>query len=147
MRAIDPALAAHLATGATTLCHCWRIIRRDAVVRGFTDHDVDVTFSAVTYAARTGLDGAEAETALGLAVTGTQISGALNADTLTESDLANGRFDGATIETWLVNWADPAQRFLVDIGVFGEVRRNDHQFTAEVRGLGSALDEERGRLY
>ena len=147
MRAIDPALAAHLATGATTLCHCWKIIRRDGAVRGFTDHDVDVAFNAVTYAARTGLDGAEAETALGLAVAGTQISGALNAETLTESDLVNGRFDGATIEIWLVNWAAPAQNFLIDIGVFGEVRRNDHAFTAEVRGLGSSLDEERGRLY
>ena len=147
MRIIDPGLAAHLASGATTLCRCWKIIRRDGVVRGFTDHDVDVTFNAVTYGARGGLDGAEAETALGLAVSGTEIAGALNSDTLTESDLANGRFDGASIETWLVNWVNPAQTFLLDIGVFGEVRRSDHSFTAEVRGLAGALDEERGRLY
>jgi uncharacterized phage protein (TIGR02218 family) len=147
MRTIDAGLAAHLASGATTLCHCWKIIRRDGVVRGFTDHDVDVSFNAVTYAARTGLDGAEADTALGLSVGGTEISGALNADTLVESDLANGRYDGATIEAWLVNWANVAQRFLIDIGVFGDVRRNDHRFVAEVRGLGTALDEERGRLY
>ena len=147
MRVIDPGLAAHLASGATTLCHCWKIIRRDGLVRGFTDHDVDVAFNAVTYVARTGLDGAEAEAALGLSVGGTEISGALNADTLVEGDLANGRYDGATIEAWLVNWANTAQRFLLDIGVFGDVRRNDHRFVAEVRGLGGALDEERGRLY
>ena len=147
MRSLDPALAAHFATGATSLCHCWKIIARDGSVRGFTDHDLDVVVNGVTFLARTGLDGAEAEASLGMAVSGSQVSGALNSDTLTEGELANGRFDSATIETWLVNWASPAQNFLIDIGVFGEVRRNDHAFTAEVRGLGSALDEERGRLY
>jgi uncharacterized phage protein (TIGR02218 family) len=147
MRAIDPALAAHLASGATTLCHCWKIIRRDGVARGFTDHDVDVAFGGLTYAARSGLDGAEAEVSLGLSVGGTEVSGALNADTLTEADLANGRYDGATVEAWLVNWANVAQNFLVDVGTIGEVRRSDRAFIAEIRGLAAGLDEERGRLY
>ena len=147
MRPIDPALAAHLATGATTLCHCWKLIRRDGVVRGFTDHDVDVPLNGVVYAARTGLDGAQVEATLGMAIGGTEISGALNADTLTEADLSAGRYDGASIEAWLVNWDSTAQNFLIDIGVFGEVRRNDHGFTVEIRGLATSLDEERGRQY
>ena len=147
MRPIDPGLAAHLATGATTLCHCWKIIRRDGAVRGFTDHDVDVPLNGVVYSARTGLDGAQAEVSLGMAIGGTEISGALNADTLTEADLAGGLYDGATIEAWLVNWALPSQNFLIDIGVFGEVRRHDHGFTVEIRGLATSLDEERGRRY
>ena len=78
---------------------------------------------------------------------GTEISGALNSDTLVEANLAGGHYDGASIEAWLVNWANPAQNFLVDVGVFGEVRRNDHGFTVEIRGLATALDEERGRHY
>ena len=39
MRAIDPELQARLDGGATTLCRCWRVRRRDGVELGFTDHD------------------------------------------------------------------------------------------------------------
>ena len=42
MRTIPPNLAAHLTDGATTLCHCWKLIRRDGTTFGFTDHDRDL---------------------------------------------------------------------------------------------------------
>ena len=60
MRTIPPNLAAHLTDGVTTLCHCWRLIRRDGTAFGFTDHDRDLVFGGTTYAARSGLEAAEA---------------------------------------------------------------------------------------
>jgi uncharacterized phage protein (TIGR02218 family) len=51
------------------------------------------------------------------------------------------------VETWLVNWADPAERLLLDLGSIGEIRRADGAFVAEIRGPMHRLDEERGRLY
>jgi hypothetical protein len=30
---------AHLASGSTTVCRAWTVLRRDGVVLGFTDHD------------------------------------------------------------------------------------------------------------
>ena len=147
MRALSPGLAAHLAQGATTLCHCWKVLRRDGVALGFTDHDRDVTLNALVYAARSGLETSEAESALGFAVGGGAVSGALTADALGEIDLANGAYDGATIETWLVNWSDASQNQLLDVGVLGEVRRSDRAFTAEIRSLAHQLDQERGRIY
>ena len=36
---------------------------------------------------------------------------------------------------------------MLETGFIGEVKRSDGNFTAEVRGLGKAFDEERGRLY
>ena len=147
MRALSPAFAAHLQSGATNLCRCWKLLRRDGVALGFTDHDADLTISGVTYAARTGLEASEAEAQLGFAVGGGAVSGALIADALNEIDLASGAYDGATVETWLVNWADVTQTLLLDIGAIGEVRRSDHAFHAEVRGLAHLLDQERGRIY
>ncbi len=41
MRQLTSQTAAALAADATTLCHCWRLARRDGVVLGFTDHDRD----------------------------------------------------------------------------------------------------------
>ena len=147
MRTIPPALATHLSRGATTLCHCWKLLRRDGAVQGFTDHDRDLAFGGVTFAARTGLEAAEATQELGFAVGGGEVSGALVSAGLTEDDLAAGLYDDASVETWLVNWSAPDERLLLDVASIGEIRRGDGAFVAELRGFMHRLDEERGRLY
>jgi uncharacterized phage protein (TIGR02218 family) len=147
MRTLSPGFAAHLEAGATTLCHCWKLTRRDGARFGFTDHDRDLAFDGLTYAARTGLEAAEATAELGFAVGGGEVSGALVSAGVTEDDLAAGLYDAAAIEAWLVNWGNPDERLLLDVGAIGEIRRADEAFIAEVRGPMHRLDEERGRLY
>ena len=147
MRDLPPDLAAHLAGGATTLCHCWALTRRDGLRLGFTDHDRDLTFGGLTHAAGTGLEAAEASAELGFAIAGGEVAGALSAMGLTEADIAGGLHDGAGVETWLVNWSDPEIRLLLEIGTVGEVRRAGGAFVAELRGLMDRLDAELGRTY
>ena len=147
MRSIPSALQAKLDSGVTTLCRCWLITRRDGLVQGFTDHDQDVALNGTTCRAATGLSAAEATAQLGLAVTGSEISGALADETLSEADLAAGRYDAAQVEIWLVDWSEPTLNVLLMKGVLGEVRREGAAFTAEVRGLADRLSQENGRLY
>ena len=147
MRTIPSALAAHLERGATTLCHYWKLLRPDGAAFGFTDHDRDLAFAGTIFAARTGVEAVEATAELGFAVGGSEVSGALVSAGITEDDLAAGLFDDASVETWLVNWADPAERLLLDVASIGEIRRADGAFVAELRGVMHRLDEERGRLY
>jgi uncharacterized phage protein (TIGR02218 family) len=147
MRTIPPALQAKLDSGATTLCRCWIVTRRDGVVQGFTDHDEDVVLDAVTCRAGAGLSGTEATQKFGLAVDSSEISGALADDTLNETDLAAGRYDAAAFELWLTDWSEPVLRVLLAKGTFGEVKRDGTAFTAELRGLSDRLSQESGRLY
>ncbi len=147
MKTIPSALQAKLASGVTTLCRCWKITRRDGVVQGFTDHDDDVMRGGVTFRAGTGLDGSDATQKFGLAVDGSEISGALSADSLNEDDLAAGRYDAAAVEVWLVDWCEPSLGVLLAKGALGEVRREGAAFNAELRGLSHRLAEESGRLY
>lgn len=147
MRSIPPALAAHIEGGATTLGHCWSLTRRDGLVLGFTDHDRDLSISGVTYRAAHGIEAAETTSELGFAIGGGEIAGAFAAAGLNEADLIRGRYDDARVAIWLVNWAEPDQRLLLETGFIGEIKRGEHGFTAEVRGLAKAFDEERGRLY
>ena len=147
MRSIPSALQTKLDSGVTTLCRCWLITRRDGLVQGFTDHDQDVVLNGTTCRAATGLSAAEATTQLGLAVTGSEISGALADETLSEADLAAGRYDAAQVEIWLVDWSEPSLNVLLMKGVLGEVRREGAAFTAEVRGLADRLSQENGRFY
>jgi uncharacterized phage protein (TIGR02218 family) len=147
MRTIPAELQAKLNSGVTTLCRCWRIARRDGVVQGFTDHDEDVVVDGLTCRAGTGLTGSEAVAQLGLAVVGSEISGALAGDALTEPDLAAGRYDAAAIETFLVDWSEPSLFVLMSKGTLGEVRREGQAFAAEIRGLSDRLNQESGRRY
>ncbi|CAH1656794.1 FAD/FMN-containing dehydrogenases [Hyphomicrobiales bacterium] len=147
MRLIDPGLAGHLAGGVTTLCHCWKLTRRDGVAMGFTDHDRDLAFAGVVFRAGTGLEAAEVTAERGFAIGGGDVSGILTGASLTEDDLASGLYDDANIELWLVNWADVTERLLLEVGSTGEVRRTEHAFAAEVRGLMHRYGEERGRVY
>jgi uncharacterized phage protein (TIGR02218 family) len=147
MRTLSPALAAHVAGEATTLCRCWSLTRRDGAVLGFTDHDRDLSIDGALFRANAGLEAAEAGSELGFAIGGGEVLGALAANGLNEQDLSRGLYDDASVVLWLVNWADPSQRTLLETGFVGEVKRSDTNFTAEIRGLGKAFDEERGKLY
>lgn len=147
MRSIPPALQAKLDSGVTTLCRCWTIVRGDGVTQGFTDHDEDVAVGAVACRAGTGLTGSEASQKLGLSVDSSELSGALNDDSLNEDDLAAGRYDAAAVELWLVDWSEPSLRVLLAKGTLGEVKRAGTAFTAEVRGISERLNQDSGRLY
>ena len=75
------------------------------------------------------------------------MAGALSSLGLTEADIAGGLYDGAAVETWLVDWTGPETRLLIDLATIGEVRREGDAFVAELRGLTHRLDAERGRTY
>jgi uncharacterized phage protein (TIGR02218 family) len=147
MRPIPSALQTKLDSGVTTLARCWKLMRRDGVVMGFTDHDRDLVVGGVTFNAGTGFSSSEAASRFDLSVDGAEISGALADDSLTDADLAAGRYDAAQVETWLVDWSDPQLNVLTARGTLGEVRREGQAFVAELRGLADLLSQESGRLY
>jgi len=133
--------------GAMTLARCWRLTRSDGVVMGFTDHDRDLSFDGVTYLAGTGLEAADMQAELGFAISGGEASGALSSPGITEADIASGRYDGALITLYLVDWSTPENRIVLESGAIGEIRRMGKAFAAEIRSLTYRLDEERGRLF
>jgi uncharacterized phage protein (TIGR02218 family) len=147
MRSIPPALQLKLDSGVTTLARCHVLRRRDGVVMGFTDHDRDLVVDGVTCRADTGLSASEATARLGLQVDGAELSGALADDSLTEDDLAAGRWDAATVDVWLVDWSEPELNVLLASGTIGEVRREGLAFAAEMRSPADRLNQESGRLY
>lgn len=147
MKSLSPALQAHLAGPVTTLCWCWKVIRADGVTLGFTDHDIALDVDGVTCEAATGFTATEIASSLGLSVDNLDVDGALSSAAITETDIRAGRYDGAKVEVWRVNWADADQRVLMRSGAIGEVTRGELAFTAELRGLSHALDQATGRTY
>lgn len=137
----------HLESGATTVCRCWAVTRRDGVGFGFTDHDQDVAFEGVRFRANSGLSARALQQTTGLSVDNSEAMGALSAAAVTEADLLAGRYDGAEVRAWLVNWAAPDDRVEQFRGTFGEIVRAGGAFQAELRGLTEALNQPQGRAY
>lgn len=146
-KALPAGLQELLDAGATTMAYCWRITRGDGLVQGFTEHDRDLTFDATTFEASTGFTATTMSSELGLSVDNLNTEGALSSDTINEDDLAAGRYDGAEVELFWVNFQDVAQRVLVMRGSIGEVRRGQTAFSAELRGLTHKLQQASGRTY
>ena len=147
MRALLPAFSDHMATGTTTLCYCWRVMRNDDVVLGFTDHDRMLNFIDTDFIPNSGFDGSRMSSSADLAVDNSDVEGLLSHESLTERDIVAGLYDNARIESWRVNWTNTAERVLLKTGILGEITRGTHGFSAEVRGLSHVLDQTVGRLY
>lgn len=141
-------LYAHLAGGVTTVCRVWSVLRRDGLAFGLTDHDRDLVFDGLTFRADAGVSARALQQGTGLSVDNSEVMGALSHASVAEGDLSAGRFDGAEVRCWLVNWADVADRVELFRGSFGEITRGgDGTFRAELRGLTEALNRVQGRVF
>ncbi|KPP85497.1 MAG: phage conserved hypothetical protein [Rhodobacteraceae bacterium HLUCCO07] len=145
--AFNEGLRAHLQSGVTTVCHAWAITRSDGVTFGFTDHDAGLSFEGIAFKADTGLSAMALQQSTGLSVDNTEALGALSDAAVTEVDIEAGRFDGAEVRAWRVNWADVSARQLMFRGTIGELKRAGGAFRAELRGLTAALNRPLGRVY
>lgn len=140
-------LRAHLATGATTLCRAWTVARQDGVVLGFTDHDQALSFDGIAFLPDSGMDAKALAQGTGLAVDNTEVLGALSSDAIREADIMAGRYDGAEVRVWTVNWSEASQRALLFRGHLGEITRGEGGFTAELRGLAEVLGSAKGVIF
>jgi uncharacterized phage protein (TIGR02218 family) len=138
-------LAEHLKQAVTTLCHCWRLTRRGGVVLGFTDHDYKLSCDGTVFRPETGFSASEARSSLDLAVDTVDVEGALSSADLSEEDIAAGVYDGARVETLLVNWSRPEEFALLRQAMVGKIERRDGSFVAELESVTASLDQANGR--
>jgi uncharacterized phage protein (TIGR02218 family) len=147
MRNFSDAFADHLASHATTLATCWRLVRTDGQVLGFTDHDLPLAFDGTNFDPAIGLDGGETPARLGAQIDTGEVVGILSSDAVTEDDILLGRYDNATVETWRVDWRDTSVRALLSTTTIGEITREGGSFRAELRSAQAALNVPKGRRY
>lgn len=147
MRDIPASMQAQLDSGATTFCSCWRIDRKGGVPLGFTDHDESIEFDGVVFEASSGFSASAIERSLGLAIDNAAASGALRSARIDEEDIVRGRYDGAEVSLWQVDWTDPESRLLTFRGEIGEITRGALAFEAEIRGLSERLNRPVGRYF
>jgi len=146
---ISAALKEHLAGEVTTLASCWTITRKDGEIFRFTDHDCDLTVATHDYLAAAGMASTDLKQDRTLSVDNMEAVTFLDSDTITDSDLRARLFDDASVDLFLVNWADSTMGTLpVLLGwLLGRVEIRDNACTAELRGLGQRLSCKICALY
>lgn len=147
MRVIPSEMRARLDSGVTTLARAWIIQPNTGAAIGFTEHDGDLTVEGVLCRADASFSSGELDSSAGLRVDSGGWSGALSAEGLNESDLARGRFDGARVKAFLVDWEAPENAVELWAGTLGDVRRTETAFEAELKSPGALLSAPLGRLY
>ena len=147
MRALSPELAAAVDREAATLCTAWIVTRADGAVFAFTDHDRPLRLGEVTCEPASGWTLGAADGELGGAPGQGSAAGALSSDALTEADIAAGRFDGAVVETFRVDWSAPEQRVRLRRETVQRIVRTGAGFTAELEGPLARLRDVVGRAY
>ena len=124
----------------------WIVERADGARLGFTDHDRPLDVDGTPCEAASGLDGSEARAALGLGADAQDVEGAFTSEAISEADVVAGRFDGARVHVWSVDWRTGEAR-LRRTAVLGEIAGEDGRFRAELRGLSSLLDQSVMRRF
>ncbi|VAV99777.1 hypothetical protein MNBD_ALPHA06-743 [hydrothermal vent metagenome] len=147
MRNVPASLTAKLQTGVTQLCWCWKFSRKDGQVFGFTDHDQLLNFDNIIWQPSLGLAPGVVETSTGFEAGSAGTAGSILHDALTEDDLKSGKFDGALVEIWRVDWQEPNDRVGIWAGEVGDIRLNDHVFTAELVSNTRKLERSIGRTF
>ena len=124
----------------TSIALCWRLERRDGVAMGFTSHDRDLFIGGLTYRAAPGMLPSAIERRDGLDVGAADVTGALTSDAISAADLKAGRWDGAAIRMFAVDWAAPGETVALMRGELGAIELAGAQFTAELRGPTALLE-------
>lgn len=126
---------------------CWRITREDGVVLGFTSHDEDISYNGVTYKASTGFAPTAVSASGDMSVDNLDAEGILKDGGLTTADLRKGLYNNAAIEVFLINYTNLKDEvFILRRGYLGEVTYGRNGFTAEIKGLMEAYQQQVGKV-
>lgn len=129
-----------------TMCHLWLIRLTDGSELKFASHDKPIEFGGRTYLPM-GPTPQNMQTAEAAEDSDYEIFGFLSHETIRPRDILLGRFDGATVLQYVIDWNRPwiwtkkHKWWIKSIAVDGDM------FKADVGGLEQFLEIKTGRYY
>ena len=124
----------------TALAFCWHLQRRDGNGLALTSHDRALTVDGIRYEPAPGMTPAAIRSELGLEPRSSEVAGSLSAEAISEADIAAGRWDGAALRLFAIDWAEPGAVHPLLEGELGEISTRDASFAAVLRGVAAGLE-------
>jgi uncharacterized phage protein (TIGR02218 family) len=136
-----------LSQEALHLAVCVRIERLDGQVVCVTTHDAPIQVGGETYDPMPGADPTAVRQEAGAGVDNLEVAGLITSEAISEADLLAGRYDGATVRLFVVDWRNPELAPLRLLkGQFGNITVQAGRYTAEIRSLSQRLGQQIGDL-
>lgn len=145
MKTFSPALAAHYASGSTTMSMALRIEREDGNVYTFTSADQDAVIDGERYLSAPGLEVSNLVSTAGFQVDNMELTVMPDDTVLTRNSFIARLWKGARFELFAYNWADISMgKNVIKVGWLGETKLGDVTVTVELRSLRQALQQQVG---
>lgn len=145
-RTVPAGLATAIQSGATSLCNLIRITDAIGGTLALTDHIQDLSVSSVTYLARPGMKVSLMKTSGNMEIDNYEIEGYFVTGVVTMADLLKGRFTGARVRRYIVNYDDLTDGVLqIGDGNVSRVEVADNAFKVQVLGKMWRLSQPVGR--
>lgn len=151
MKSASANLIAHIAEEATTLTTCWEITRTDGEVVRLTELDIDLVVPSTTvagvsvgggrYLSMVGFSRTAIDNGVGLDSDSVDITGILNSAGLALDDVRAGKFNGADLKIFALNYEALADGVIaLKRGRLGDVIvTGSGRFQTDIRSLTSVL--------
>lgn len=144
MKTISAGLKADYANGSMTISRQWKATRRDGYVLAVTTCARDLLIEGVLYKSADGFVPKQISQDASAAVANTEVEGALS-DEIEEIDFEAGKWDGAEVEVFEVNYRNLANgKMILGVVTMGEIKCTRSAFNAELRGLTQVMQKVTG---
>lgn len=149
MRVAGSGFSTMLQRELTTIAMLWKVTSTRGTVKAFTDHSEDITHESVVYYSYNGFSPTDFVNKSDLSVDSLDVMGVLNAGGISETDIAGGVWDNATIQIKLINYEGDLDNDVMVIadGRLGEISTQKIAFTTELRGKAERLQRQAGELF
>jgi len=142
LKTIPPLLQQGIDNG--TIATFVKITRKDAVAKGFSNHDKPLTIAALSYIPTPGLERVTMNLRSNAEVSNQEFAGAWIVD-LNETDLQNGLYDDAHITVFRADWTDVSSGTVVVFeGKLGMISWTEDGFKADIHSLMRQLGQQIG---
>lgn len=136
-----------LANNALTICRLWEITKRDGNIVRLTDHSKNISFGGNTFASDGGFSISALETGENLAVDNAEFNVLFKSTAVSQVDILNGAFDGASVQCWLVNYENVANYCILPGAYLIKVKTADTDSGVfELASISSKLNQSIGKF-
>lgn len=139
-------MTAQAATGSTTWARCAKIKTRDGLIVALTEHDQALSIDlgdgdgAQSYTPDDAVELSTGRVSADLSIDNRDIAGALASARITDEDLHAGRYEGAEVTIFEVDWQAPGAGQKVHMaGVLGQCETRGEEFVVEFRSWPAEL--------
>ena len=117
----------------TTLSICLKLSLSNGEVVSITDHDHDLIVDGLTYTASRSFSYTNIESHSSLNVDNLQIDSVLNSDYINKDDILAGKYDGAEVEIFQVDYNNQNHdKSILKFGFISEIKILDNRFIANI---------------